>query len=1249
MYSNVQTLEEWLQWESPRLMYRRGVLKTWSHLRLEYEGDGLDLTPPVFDNNKSRSNSDSTTTSPKPPKRPVSWLRQLYDVLQHPDPRVSSMLAWSACGSAFGIHERFIDELCGDGKPFIASNLKSFRRRLTKYGLFVSPSAPPQRGRAVGGGGYIAFYTKEGLHRELTWENFAEVLKHTQQMNHEQERPFSASADSMNPEDSISLASQDGDIPTPKRKRDELVDGPNASNIHSMHAKCNDVTLETPEVNELTRARDEADDNLGCEQGASTPKRTARNDNERSAAVTTPPLPQAVVKMVSSEPPITLRNDGNEEERTFCALRDVTKSTDQDFDKTGITANGSDRAPRSASRRSARGQAESRDQAGKNTYHGRSSSSSASEEPCASISDNTTCGEGNGSSSSSNLSLCLGVNDDELKRMARAGGVTVRSLERNQIDDPTDRFREPRENSRGASAASGLSAGGAQDRDPLNGRRVQIFWPTIHEWFEGTLHAVGATSSLHGPASKAPLDLQRGGDKYRVAYDDGDEEVVSEAYLRLHKNVYLYPYTPTAKELEAKAAAEAKAKADQEAAIIAAENAKEEAAEKAAAEKAAAATAKIVRKKAVMAERGNKRSPVSKSDNLAASASAANQESDHDGESSSDSDSSDEDSDNESNALDATGYAALTFDSGDTSDDFNLVDDSAGQDEGGGHGTRSGANSNSSQSGCADNSDVLGPGGQVWFSPRRRRWVARVAWRGAYVTLAHSFTRRHALAVLKRARELVPLAVKEANALAAQAVPLTAVSAAPSAAAPAAPMETGLVQATPAPAAAAAAAAETTVAEFVAPTAVAPAANANAAESAQEEIPEAESAADASNNAQVSSLSKRLVTSPDETSTPSHTSTNGNDDVTDDTENPIKRPRTEPSGIDGDTGATIRERLDSTTLTEKPTTAPLEKASPIGSTSSSSSSSSSSPSLSATSPSSKLIVRSGRLAGLPPEIDPDKAENEQAKIAKAEAEALAVLKAEAKAAKRNGDSHVKVNDNGNGHENGNISSNTSSLSSPAPVLSADASSSSSTDTLAPVVATLLPSPPLWLSTMLASTAALDAHFDAAVRIATRADRAKPQASIQNLLKGRNSYSNSNGSTSSSSCAGSRSGGNSGNGGSSGGNSGNNGSRMTSSGSSSGAVSMDLDGKAQCEPEDPFLDDDFSDEESDDDRGVDARRSSSPNTNETRRSPLVYRKKMAMPERVKVDETFAHALDGMMNYQLFELLIRSFFSISLLIR
>jgi len=107
--------------------------------------------------------------------------------------------------------------------------------------------------------------------------------------------------------------------------------------------------------------------------------------------------------------------------------------------------------------------------------------------------------------------------------------------------------------------------------------------------------------------------------------------------------------------------------------------------------------------------------------------------------------------------------------------------------------------------------------------------------------------------------------------------------------------------------------------------------------------------------------------------------------------------------------------------------------------------------------------------------------------------------------------------------------------------------------------------------------------------------------------------------------------------------------MTSSGSSSGAVSMDLDGKAQCEPEDPFLDDDFSDEESDDDRGVDARRSSSPNTNETRRSPLVYRKKMAMPERVKVDETFAHALDGMMNYQLFELLIRSFFSISLLIR
>jgi len=77
--------------------------------------------------------------------------------------------------------------------------------------------------------------------------------------------------------------------------------------------------------------------------------------------------------------------------------------------------------------------------------------------------------------------------------------------------------------------------------------------------------------------------------------------------------------------------------------------------------------------------------------------------------------------------------------------------------------------------------------------------------------------------------------------------------------------------------------------------------------------------------------------------------------------------------------------------------------------------------------------------------------------------------------------------------------------------------------------------------------------------------------------------------------------------------------------------MDLDGKTQREPEDPVQDDEFSDTDSDDDHGGDARSNSSPKSNETRRSPLVYRKKVAMPERVKVDETFAHALDGIKIY------------------
>jgi hypothetical protein len=1178
-------------------MYRRGVLKTSSRLRLEYAGDGLNLTPPTFDNsNKNRVSVDTLAASSNSPKRAVSWIRQLYDVLQHPDPRVSSMLAWSSCGTAFGIHEDFIEELCGDGKPFIASNFKSFRRRLTKYGLFVSPYARPQRGRVARGGGYIAFYTKEGLHRDLTWEGFSEVLKRPQEFHREQNHNYSASAASTYSEDPNSLASLDDDISTPKRKRDRLImvdpDTSNTPSLTSMRAVCHDVATDIPRVTDLTQDHDGADSGPGVEQVALAPKGISRNGNGRSATVTTPPLPKSVVEMVSYDP-LAAPSIGTIKE--ICPVNTVQggdKSIDHDIYNSDVDDD-SHSAVRSDSHRSAQGQAENDAGADKNTNQC-SSSSSAREEPCTSVSNNTSS-DNNNSIDSNNVSLGLALTGDELKRVARAGGVTVRSLERNQIEDPTDRFREPRENSRGSSAASGLSAGCAQDRDPLDGRRVQIFWPTIHQWFDGTLHTVGTTPSLYSTAPKPPLDLQRGGGKFRVAYDDGDEEVVSEAYLRLHKNVYLYPYTPTAKELEANALAEAKAKADNEAAAIAAEKAKEEAAEKAAAEKAAAAAAKAARKKALMVERANKRSPNSKPDVLAASAPAANQALDSGNESSSDSDSSEEEEDNKSNALDATGYAALTCQTGNTPPDaINIGDD--GNDHG------DGGLSGNTQNGRAGATEVLGPGQQVWFSPRRRRWVARVAWRGAYVTLGHTFARRHALAVLKRARELVPLAVEEANALAVQAVPLAAVSATPAAtAAPTAaeaPAATECVPATPAPAA-----------ELAATAAVVPAATTKAVEDAT----------NASRSAEV--LPESIMASSDETSALCRTSTNGDDDVIIGNETPAKRPRNEPQNTSDDSGATSSEGLENTTSSEDPSIALLTNVLPTDS-------SSSSPSSSESSPSSKLLLRSGRLAGLPPEIDPDKAENDLAKIAKAEAEELAVLKAEAKAAKRNGDGNVNKigidNDrsieNGNGNVNGN---GLNSLSLPAPDVSNDASSSS-IETLAPVVATL-PSPPIWLSTILASTSALDAHFDAAARIATRSNRTKPHANIQNLLRGRNSNMSSNmSSTDSISSISSSNDSNS----SSSSNSAN---RVVSPSSSSGAASMDLDGKTQREPEDPVQDDEFSDTDSDDDHGGDARSNSSPKSNETRRSPLVYRKKVAMPERVKVDETFAHALDGIKIY------------------
>jgi hypothetical protein len=186
--------------------------------------------------------------------------------------------------------------------------------------------------------------------------------------------------------------------------------------------------------------------------------------------------------------------------------------------------------------------------------------------------------------------------------------------------------------------------------------------------------------------------------RYRVVYDDGDEEEVSEGYLRTHKNVFLHPHVPTQAELEAQRQEELDrlAVASAKVAVSIAVSPRDA--------EALAMLAVGTAKKFKLDKSGRSRgSPC-------------------------------QDDDDRDRVRMDDGREAVCDDYGDDcGDDYGDFDEQAA-------------------------ATLLGPLGQVVRLEGRRRWAARLRWGGGWVDAGRFFTRKQALVALASARAaFVPL------------------------------------------------------------------------------------------------------------------------------------------------------------------------------------------------------------------------------------------------------------------------------------------------------------------------------------------------------------------------------------------------------------------------------------------------------------------------------------------------------------
>jgi len=113
---------------------------------------------------KTRMDNDS------PPEiRP--WVRVLFDVVQHKDPAIHSMMPWSSCGTKLGLHNDVATNL-GNGNYFRATGFASFAVQLKTIGFVrVAPSNGDESWPGV-----RYWFTIEGLFQVLPLCQFAEAL-----------------------------------------------------------------------------------------------------------------------------------------------------------------------------------------------------------------------------------------------------------------------------------------------------------------------------------------------------------------------------------------------------------------------------------------------------------------------------------------------------------------------------------------------------------------------------------------------------------------------------------------------------------------------------------------------------------------------------------------------------------------------------------------------------------------------------------------------------------------------------------------------------------------------------------------------------------------------------------------------------------------------------------------------------------------------------------------------------------------